>query len=191
MTSHSLACNLQLIYETNPGDSHVSGRDLVMSFGAITLAIKLIAMGAYHSLGTPTSEELTVEFYDSTRLSFRDLKVWSDERLDGCSANELSYMTNDAFMGALNKLSLKCANPDCDEDFLTESSNCANGNHWDHDGGKDYAPAELRSRSIVKLLNEIGRFCALTCASCHGVRTWLQKRFPNGGRLYREPEPVE
>lgn len=183
----------EFIYPTSPEDSHVSGRELVMTFEIVVFSLKLLAMGTYHSFHegdeTPiTSQQLAVEVYNDTDLSSHDVKVWSDERLDECTdVNERGNMMNDAVMGVLSKRSKKCANSDCNEDFANESPDGGSGNHWDHEGGKEREPAELRRCSIMNLLNEIGRYCALTCASCHGLRTWLQRRFPNSGRLYREP----
>ena len=97
--------------------------------------VKLLALNAWSQAGhgTPVpAEQMELLIFDCFELSYHDVVEAPTDKLDEDDCR-ISYYTNDIVMGCMKKLSCKCANPDCEEDFMNEAPNGSHGNHWDHE----------------------------------------------------------
>lgn len=170
----------QLVYEE--GGAHISGRQLVLDFDLVVVVLKLFVMGGFRHGSTTrcTPDILRSIFFNHFGILFDDTVDYDvdamfnnlDER-DDCKV-----LVNSAILGALKKRSKRC--PGCRKGFMNISSFHSTVIHWDHTVDKEYEGADLNHKSIVVLLNEVGRYLGATCAFCHGEqprsckeqRTW-------------------
>ena len=203
----------ELIYEAT--GQHVGGFELVTSFEVFVFVIKMFALGAWNSFHDQTNDlpfRSDVWFwhvFEDFGLSFNDVVEWNPSRWDSLSGQSRmrdslsgqgqfdTYRLRRKFagniiMGILRKLSQNCANIACpnNEDFMKESPRTHSGNHWDHEGGKEVQPAHLARLSLPKILNEVGRYLALTCSPCHGVKTWVNVNKITGRKFQDDIEVI-
>lgn len=172
----------QLIYDE--GNEHVTGRQLVVDFDLIVVILKLFVVGGfrYGSTTRCTPDVLRSIFFDHFGILYDDTVDYDVDDMftnldDRTNCNPL---INSAILGALKKLSKRCANPECKMDFPNISSFRSTIIHWDHTEDKEFEGAELSVKPIVVLLNEVGRYLRAMCAFCHGEqprsckeqRTW-------------------
>lgn len=187
----------ELIYEAT--GQHVGGFDLVTSFEMFVFVIKMFALGAWNTFHDQTNDlpfQSDVWFwhiFNDFGLSFNDVVEWNPSRWDSLGRTQYRLrrrLAGEIIMGILRKLSQKCANVACPntEDFMKESPNTHNGNHWDHEGGKEIAAHTLKNYALPKLLNEVGRYLALTCSPCHGMKTWVNDNEITGRKFQEDAE---
>lgn len=190
------ASNLQceLNYQMDPLSAHVPGNELVHNFDMFAFLIKLLAMGYFGSYNKVHSNDSSIKssdmyylIYDSFQLSFKDVIDWDPTKYDetGPESNMIGVVVSGIVVGIMRKLSRTCANPNCSVDFMNTGPALHPGFHWDHEGGKTIQGTLLRNYALPKLLNEVARYLSLTCAPCHGIKTWLNKKGIEG-RAYDE-----
>jgi len=188
------ASNLQceLIYSMDPQPTHVPGNELVHNFDMFAFLIKILAMGYFGSYNKYHSNDSSIKssdmyylIYDSFQLSFKDVIDWDPTKYDETGPENICVAVSSIVVGIMRKRSRTCANPSCFIDFMNTGAALHPGFHWDHEGGKTIEGKHLGYYALPKLLNEVARYLSLTCAPCHGIKTWLNK---NGieGRVYDE-----
>ncbi len=128
---------MQFVYPTD--GEHRSGKELVMDFDVVAFVTTLLAMNAWSQADTTDdgppvpAEDMELLIYDRFQLSYHDVVEAPADISLTCLKQHKKYWTNDVVMGCMKKLSCKCANPDCEEDFMNVAPNSSNGNHWDHE----------------------------------------------------------
>ena len=103
-------------------------------------------------------------------------RCYWDDADDTDTSVRLSVI-NSILSGLSKRLSKKCANPNCrNPDMVNKPTMGLSGDgDWEHDLDKDSGVSELSQKHPIHTLNEIMRWCAVTCAICHGRKTWLNK----------------
>ena len=167
--------------ERAPGNVHLTGEQVVTSQQVMGLFIDLLSHGGLRKNAMLTSRSINAMLIHHTSLSWSEVTNyprchWDDA--DNTSPTSLRRRVfNSIISGLAKRLSKKCASPNCrNPDMVNKPTMGLSGDgDWEHDLDKDSAVSALSDKHPIYTLNEIMRWCAVTCAICHGRKTWLNK----------------
>ena len=168
--------------ERAPGNVHRTGEQAVTSKQVMGLFIDVVSHGGLRTQTKLTSRSINAMLIHHTSLSWSECTnqpryYW--DKADNTTSGHIRRLSviNSILSGLSKRLSGKCANPNCRyPDMVNKPTMGLSGDgDWEHDLDKDDNISALRSYHPIHTLNEIMRWCAVTCAICHGRKTWLNK----------------
>ena len=181
--SYKLPLSRYLIQiERAPGRVHRTGEQAVTSKQLMGLFLDVISYGGLRQQTKLTSASINAMLIHHTGFSWSEVTnyprcYWDDA--DNTLKDQYRRLRSiDSILSGLAKrLSEKCANPNCrNPDMVNNPTMGLSGDgDWEHDLDKDENVSDLSGKHPIHTLNEIMRWCAVTCAICHGRKTWLNR----------------
>ena len=164
------------LVERAPGNVHLTGEQAVTSKQLMGLFLDVICYGGLRKNTKLTSRSINAMLIHHTSLSWQECT--NQPRCYWDKADDPSVrlsVINSILSGLSKRLSKKCANPNCrNPDMVNKPTMGLSGDgDWEHDLDKDSGVSDLSKVHPIHTLNEIMRWCAVTCAICHGRKTWL------------------
>ena len=172
---------MQLV-ERAPGSEHRTGEQVVTSKQVMGLFIDYVSYGGLRVNTKLTSRSINAMLIHHTGLSWPECTnqpryYWDDAANKDADVRKTIRLSvfNSILSGLAKRLSGKCANPNCrNPDMVNKPTMGLSGDgDWEHDLGKDAGVSSLIQKHPIHTLNEIMRWCAVTCTICHGRKTWL------------------
>jgi len=166
--------------ERAPGNVHRTGEQVVTSKQVMGLFIDYVSYGGLRVNTKLTSRSINAMLIHHTGLSWSECTnqpryYW--DKTDDTDTGKVTRLSviNSILSGLAKRLSEKCANPNCrNPDMVNKPTMSLSGDgDWEHDLDKDAGVSSLIQKHPIHTLNEIMRWCAVTCAICHGRKTWL------------------
>ena len=200
-----LASKLRNTLRYPKASAHVRGRKLVLNFDVVVALAKCVCLGFFGNIGITkergTLQDMEVIFYQHFGRLFEDSTTRPKQNLEqlyplqeagrrrdrlNSGQTKQNHTTLAAFVDILKRQSGRCAYRQCAfVDVQNISPFHATFLHWDHEEENNFPISE--SSSIYAIMNEIGRYCALTCSCHHGAKSWFNEMgYP--GRIFNEEE---